>query len=512
MEDTTATTANGDCPRFVRDRSFTSAEEAAIENALRKRLGPSYVSARPAAGGQKVVYIEGHKVVNLANEIFGFNGWSHAVRKCDVDFVDASGGRFYVGVAAIVRVTLRDGSFHEDQGYGVSEGMRSKALSIEKARKEAVTDGLKRALKAFGNALGNCLADKDYVRYLSTASAKQGQQHGQRSFSAQDQIQESFTRKELALLTRKSEGVSSAVNHVTKNEIPKSKSQEVSGSSNITVEVKPVKEEASEEERQRLERLQKVQQKKREWSERTHGGQQKQNNSDHQDQMCMQQESKVQLGQAQKSAQDQIVQLESSSSSSNQKTLVLKKSSENDSSAVNVIATTKSETGFSSKSKSQEVAASSNTAAAASETKPVIKDELPCSAGSGASADSTDEERQKMERLQKVQQKKRELSERLKRKRASSPTGVPPASSTSSSSSSAPAPATPSKKEGTRAENPDFDNWLCEDNTEFWNNMSQLHDAKFHTPKQAVKRARMGKSGAGTGLDKARSSPRLARK
>ena len=37
--------------------------------------------------------------------------------------------------------------FHEDCGYGVSEGMRSKALSLEKAKKEAVTDGLKRALK-----------------------------------------------------------------------------------------------------------------------------------------------------------------------------------------------------------------------------------------------------------------------------------------------------------------------------------------------------------------------------
>ena len=45
-----------------------------------------------------------------------------------------------------------------------SEGMRSKALSIEKARKEAVTDAMKRALKSFGNLLGNCLSDKDYVR------------------------------------------------------------------------------------------------------------------------------------------------------------------------------------------------------------------------------------------------------------------------------------------------------------------------------------------------------------
>ena len=37
-------------------------------------------------------------------------------------------------------------------------GMRSKALSVEKARKEAVTDGLKRALKSFGNALGKDLS------------------------------------------------------------------------------------------------------------------------------------------------------------------------------------------------------------------------------------------------------------------------------------------------------------------------------------------------------------------
>lgn len=42
---------------------------------------------------------------------------------------------------------FQDGVFHEDMGYGNSEGMKSKSLSLEKARKEAVTDGLKRALK-----------------------------------------------------------------------------------------------------------------------------------------------------------------------------------------------------------------------------------------------------------------------------------------------------------------------------------------------------------------------------
>ena len=42
---------------------------------------------------------------------------------------------------------LQNGAFHEDLGYGVSEGMKSKGQALEKAKKESVTDGLKRALK-----------------------------------------------------------------------------------------------------------------------------------------------------------------------------------------------------------------------------------------------------------------------------------------------------------------------------------------------------------------------------
>ena len=63
------------------------------------------------------------------------------------DFIDQVGDKYYIGVSTFVRVQLKDGTYHEDVGYGISEGMRSKALSIEKARKEAVTDGLKRALR-----------------------------------------------------------------------------------------------------------------------------------------------------------------------------------------------------------------------------------------------------------------------------------------------------------------------------------------------------------------------------
>ncbi|KAM9073842.1 DNA repair protein RAD52 homolog isoform 2-T10 [Megaptera novaeangliae] len=166
---------------------YTAEEYQAIQNALRQRLGPEYISSRMAGGGQKVCYIEGHRVINLANEMFGYNGWAHSITQQNVDFVDFNNGKFSVGVCAFVRVQLKvrvmegtcclqalgrweseqDGSYHEDVGYGVSEGLKSKALSLEKARKEAVTDGLKRALRSFGNALGNCILDKDYLRSLN---------------------------------------------------------------------------------------------------------------------------------------------------------------------------------------------------------------------------------------------------------------------------------------------------------------------------------------------------------
>ncbi|XP_067236482.1 DNA repair protein RAD52 homolog isoform X2 [Chanodichthys erythropterus] len=143
--------------------AYTAEEYQAVQNALRQKLGPEYISSRQAGGGQKVCYIEGHKVISLANEMFGYNGWSHSISQQNVDFVDLINGKFYVGVSAFVKVQLKDGSFHEDVGYGVSEGLKSKALSLEKARKEAVTDGLKRALKCFGNALGNCILNKEYL-------------------------------------------------------------------------------------------------------------------------------------------------------------------------------------------------------------------------------------------------------------------------------------------------------------------------------------------------------------
>lgn len=115
---------------------------ASLQAKLQQRLGPEYLSQRPGpGGGPKLTYIEGWKVVDLANEVFGFNGWSTNVTSLDIDYVRPAAdqldvhpesGRCNCGVSAIVRITLRDGTFHEDVGYGHIEGARGKHAALEK--------------------------------------------------------------------------------------------------------------------------------------------------------------------------------------------------------------------------------------------------------------------------------------------------------------------------------------------------------------------------------------------
>ncbi|KAL9127607.1 MAG: hypothetical protein Q9217_003541 [Psora testacea] len=91
---------------------YTAAEIATLSRRLEKQLGPEYISSRPGAGGGKVD----------ENQTTG-----------------------------------------KDIGYGHIENCKGKAPAFEKAKKEGTTDALKRALRNFGNLLGNCVYDKDYV-------------------------------------------------------------------------------------------------------------------------------------------------------------------------------------------------------------------------------------------------------------------------------------------------------------------------------------------------------------
>jgi DNA repair and recombination protein RAD52 len=122
-------------PSLMDMSEATAARIAELQAKLDRKLGPEYVSQRPGpGGGPKLTYAEGWKIINLANEIFGFNGWSSSVVNLNVDFIDFNeeSKRYTIGVTAIVRVTLRDGVFHEDVGYGMLENSKSKGQALDK--------------------------------------------------------------------------------------------------------------------------------------------------------------------------------------------------------------------------------------------------------------------------------------------------------------------------------------------------------------------------------------------
>ena len=113
----------------------TAKKIASLQAKLNQKLGPEFISQRPGpGGGPKLTYAEGWKVINLANEVFGFNGWSSSIVSLNTDFIDfiEASGKYNVGVTAIVRVTLRDGTFHEDIGYGLLDNGRQKGAALDK--------------------------------------------------------------------------------------------------------------------------------------------------------------------------------------------------------------------------------------------------------------------------------------------------------------------------------------------------------------------------------------------
>lgn len=130
---------------------------------LTRKLDPANV--RPAkAFGPKGDYIEGWFVIQEANRIFGFDGWSYTIPECTCVYQAPReigqakkpgwGVTYTAKVMAIVEGVTRE-DFGAGHGYDVDCG-----LAHESAIKEAVTDALKRALRSFGNPFGLALYDK----------------------------------------------------------------------------------------------------------------------------------------------------------------------------------------------------------------------------------------------------------------------------------------------------------------------------------------------------------------
>ncbi|KAM3581757.1 Cell death protease [Umbelopsis sp. WA50703] len=125
--------------------TFTSEESAYLQDTLSKQLGPEWVSNRPGPGETLI----------------------RPNKEADLNKIESTdNGKYNSCVSVIMRVTLKDGTFHEDIGLGSVENCRSKTQAITKAKKEAVTDATKRAIRYFGTVMGNCIYDKYYIQQV----------------------------------------------------------------------------------------------------------------------------------------------------------------------------------------------------------------------------------------------------------------------------------------------------------------------------------------------------------
>ena len=129
---------------------------------LVRKLDPANVVKPTGSFGPKGDYLEGWHVINEANRIFGFDGWSYTIdmrQDALVEGKDGKGNPQWQAAYTCV-CTLRVGDVtRQDVGFG-SGFAKAIGDAIEGATKEAVTDALKRALRTFGNPFGLALYDK----------------------------------------------------------------------------------------------------------------------------------------------------------------------------------------------------------------------------------------------------------------------------------------------------------------------------------------------------------------
>ena len=120
---------------------------------LRQPLDAALVSERTTDDGEVLRYLEGWRVIEQANAIFGYDRWG-AELVGEVAYRPLSGGngrgRTVPGglYTATVRVTVDGCLPHSDLGTGVVSEHTAEGHAT--ACKSAVTDGLKRALRHFG--------------------------------------------------------------------------------------------------------------------------------------------------------------------------------------------------------------------------------------------------------------------------------------------------------------------------------------------------------------------------
>lgn len=149
-----------------------------IENIVKeldKNLCPSRVKKNEYSGHD---HIESWDAIRLANDVFGYMGWTSTIDKMEkVSAAKSETGTYEIAYMATVTVSVdyidENGleRTSKRQGSGVGLGFKKKlGDAYEMAIKNAETDAEKRAFRKFGHPFGLALYDKER-KYVSRQSA-----------------------------------------------------------------------------------------------------------------------------------------------------------------------------------------------------------------------------------------------------------------------------------------------------------------------------------------------------
>lgn len=122
---------------------------------LHQPLTAALIKQRPGPGGKQLKYITGKTAIDTANRIFGVGKWGYRVLSKSREVV---GDKEYYTADVELYVA---GCPFPFPGEGEGIPLNNTVEQHAKARKEAVTDALKRALRHYGDQFGLCLYDED---------------------------------------------------------------------------------------------------------------------------------------------------------------------------------------------------------------------------------------------------------------------------------------------------------------------------------------------------------------
>jgi len=71
-------------PQMIQNNPYSTAN---ISKKLMQPVSNKFIRTRPGPGGQKITYVDGAYVIDQANSVFRFDGWSSQIVHLAEDFV-----------------------------------------------------------------------------------------------------------------------------------------------------------------------------------------------------------------------------------------------------------------------------------------------------------------------------------------------------------------------------------------------------------------------------------------